>query len=174
MGERVAARILISQWHSILVIKRICKIRRVEPCPEFCLARKSLRLALIPAHLKFIKPKIALVRIEVPPEAMPVDVLIENVALKNGALQGQPFPRICRDAHAESAHRIARTTSGNVGIQKSRPSKRAVGEKSAIVGNDEFTVGCKLSNPNGKTRRRHLPQAETDPAETRVPAFATC
>ena len=98
----------------------------------------------------------------------------ENVALENGALQGQPFPGIHYDAYAEGAHRIARTTLGNVGVQERRPSKRAVREKSAIVGDDEFTVGRELSNPNGKTRRPIIPALERNLAETKAPASAGC
>jgi hypothetical protein len=64
-------------------------MRRIFPAPE-----ALRRLALIPAHLKFINPKIALVRIKIPSKTMPVDVLIEDIALKDGASQGQPFPGI--------------------------------------------------------------------------------
>jgi hypothetical protein len=92
---------------------------------------------LVPAHLKFVDPKIAQIRIEIPSETVTVDILRENVALENGALQGHPFPRIHCHAYAEGAHGIARTAFGNVGVEKSGPSKRAVGEKSAVVGNDE-------------------------------------
>ena len=108
-------------------------------------------IALIPAHLKFVDPKIALVGIEIPPETMPVDILRENVALKNSALQGHPLPRIHRHSHKERAHGIAGTTFGNVGVEECGPSKRAVSEKSAVVGNDELTVGYHLSNPKGET-----------------------
>ncbi len=95
VGERVATGIFISQRYSVLVKKRIGKVCRMEPSAEFGLPWKSRSpLALIPAHLKFVEPEIALVGIEIPPEAMTIHILRENVALKNGALQRQPFPRI--------------------------------------------------------------------------------
>lgn len=48
------------------------------PCEtKLCLTRKSLRsVALIPTQLKLVEPKIALVGIKVPSEAMTVDILI--------------------------------------------------------------------------------------------------
>jgi hypothetical protein len=94
--------------------------------------------------------KILLFRIEIPSETVTVDILRENVALENGALQGHSFPRIHCHAYAEGAHRIARTAFGNVGVEKSGPSKR---EKRAVVGNDELAVGDARSGPYGKTRR---------------------
>src|SRR4029077_20474830 len=112
-----------------------------------------LWVTLVPAHLELIQPEITLVRIEVPPESMAINVLIEDVALKDSTLQSQPFPRISGDADAESAHRIARPPSGNVGVKKGRPSESAVRKKSSIVGNYELTVGCELPNANRKARR---------------------
>lgn len=67
------------------VEKGICEVSRLEPCAEFGLTRKRVRVfALIPARLKFVDPEIAQIGIEIKFETVTIDILRENIALESG------------------------------------------------------------------------------------------
>ncbi|MFA7233419.1 MAG: hypothetical protein WC076_04835 [Terrimicrobiaceae bacterium] len=80
---------------------------------------------------------------------MTIDILREDIALKDRALKCEPIDWIQGDPGTEGSHRVAGAALRNVHVGKCRPAECPVDEEAGIIGNHKLRIGGDLAQPDG-------------------------